>query len=96
MRENWLGGCVVALIILMVLAACTFGIFNKYIFGNKQWIDLKYDYNVAYVLVNDNKFERIQIKAWKDWENSDAVQVIKLDGTPIYTHLRNIKLTKEH
>ena len=40
-------------------------------------------------------FERVKIKAWKDWEKSDAIQVIDENGKPIYTHLRNVKLTKE-
>ena len=35
------------------------------------------------------------IKAWKDWEQSDAVQIIKTDGNAVYTHLCNVKLCAE-
>lgn len=86
---------VIFLISAMILVAATFGIFNKYVFGNKQIIDFKQNFNVAYVLGDSNRFEKVRIKAWKDWENSDSIQIILEDGTPIYTHLRNVKLTKE-
>ena len=65
------------------------------VFGNKQLIDFKQQFNVAYVLGDDSKFVRHEIKAWNDYENSDSVQVILKDGTTIYTHLRNVKLVKE-
>ena len=80
---------------ILIIGGCTFGIFNKYIFGNKQFVDFKQNFNVAYVLGNNGKFERMKIKAWKDYENSDSIQVIDENGKPIYTHLRNVKLTKE-
>lgn len=89
-------GCVIAIIIIVLIGICSFGIFNKYVFGNKQFIDFKQNFNTAYVMSNSNTFEKVQIKAWKDWENSDAVQIILTDGTPIYTHLRNVKLTVEN
>ena len=87
---------VAILVAIFVFGLITFGIFNKYVFGNKQFIDFKQNFNTAYVMSNSNTFEKVQIKAWKDWENSDSIQVILEDGTPIYTHLRNVKLTKEH
>jgi hypothetical protein len=85
----------VAIAILLVVGTAIFGVVNKYVVGNKQFVDFKQKFNVAYVLSDSNKFERVKIKAWKDWENSDSIQVIKEDGTPIYTHLRNVKLTCE-
>lgn len=87
---------VVILVAILVFGLVTFGIFNKYVFGNKQIIDFKQNFNVAYVLGDSNRFEKVRIKAWKDWENSDSIQVILEDGTPIYTHLRNVKLSKEN
>lgn len=87
---------VIAVIALLILIAVFFGPFNKYVLGNKQLVDFKQNFNVAYILGDSNKFERVKIRAWKDWENSDSIQVIKEDGTPIYTHLCNVKLTKEN
>lgn len=80
---------------LLIVGGLVFGIFNKYIFGNKQFVDFKQNFNTAYVLGDNGKFERMKIKAWKDWENSDAIQVIDCNGHPIYTHLMNVKLTRE-
>lgn len=81
--------------IILVIIGCLFPIFNKYVFGNKQLIDFKQNFNVAYVLGDNGKFEKMNIKAWKDWEKSDAIQIIDMNGKPIYTHLRNVKLTRE-
>jgi hypothetical protein len=88
-------GCITIIGIFLIVGVMSFSIFNKYVFGNKQIIDLKQNYNTAYIMSDDNKFEKVSIKAWKDWENSDAIQVILTDGTPVYTHLRNVKLTVE-
>ena len=88
-------GCITVGIIVVFVLVLLFGIFNKYVFGNKQFVDLKQNYNVAYVMGDDNKFEKISIVKWNDWENSDAVQVVTPDGRAIYTHLRNVKLTRE-
>ena len=86
----------VVVAIIAIIAACGFGFFTKHIWGNKQIIDFNHqNFNVAYVLGDSNRWERIKIKAWKDWEKSDAVQVIKTDGNAIYTHLRNVKLCAE-
>lgn len=82
--------------ILLIMGACIFGWCSRHVFGNKQIIDFNHqNFNVAYVLGDDGKWERIGIKAWKDWEQSDAVQIIKKDGNAIYTHLRNVKLCAE-
>lgn len=81
--------------ILFIIVGVGVGICNKYVFGNKQFVDFKQNFNTAYIMSNSNTFDRVRIKAWKDWENSDAIQVILTDGTPIYTHLRNVKLTVE-
>lgn len=85
----------VLVIAFIIIGAVLFGVFNKYVFGNKQLVDLKQNFNYAYVLGDDNKFEKVKIKAWKDWKDSDAVQVISVDGKAIYTHLANVKLVHE-
>ncbi len=93
MSEEFFKGCAVICTIIIVLGFVTFGFFSKHIFGNKQIIDFNHQkFNVAYVLGNSNVWEKVNIKAWKDWENSDAVQIITEDGKAIYTHLMNVKL----
>lgn len=71
------------------------GLLYPRVVGNKQLIDFKQSFNAAYVLGDNGKFVRHEIKAWNDYESSDSVQVILKDGTTIYTHLRNVKLVKE-
>lgn len=93
MSEELFKGCAVIGMIIIVLGIVTFGFFSKHIFGNKQIIDFNHQkFNVAYVLGNSNVWEKVHIKAWKDWENSDSIQIITEDGKAIYTHLMNVKL----
>ena len=96
MPEELFKGCVVIGVIIIVLGIVTFGFFSKHIFGNKQIIDFNHQkFNVAYILGDSNKWEKVNIKAWKDWENSDSIQVITEDGKAIYTHLMNVKLMEK-
>lgn len=65
-------------------------------FGNKQIIDFNHQqFNVAYVLSDSNVWEKVKIKAWKDWKDFDAIQIVTTDGNAIYTHLRNVKLCEK-
>ena len=82
--------------IILVIGACVFGWCSRHVWGNKQIIDFNHQkFNVAYVLGDEGKWEKVKIKAWKDWQQSDAVQIIKTDGNAVYTHLRNVKLCVE-
>lgn len=82
--------------ILGILFATVFSFGAKHVVGNKQIIDFNHQrFNVAYVRVDNNTWEKVKIKAWKDWKDSDAVQIIKHDGNAIYTHLCNVKLCAE-
>ena len=89
-----------ALVILGIVATIVIcaigGWFAKHVFGNKQIIDFNHQkFTTAYVLGNSNIWEKVSVKAWKDWENSDSIQIVTPDGKAIYTHLRNIKLVQE-
>lgn len=82
--------------ILAIIFSIIFSFSSKHLVGNKQIIDFNHQhFNVAYIHTDNNKWERINVKAWKDWKDSDAIQIIKLDGNAIYTHLCNVKLCKE-
>jgi len=93
--KNGFSELLVLIGICLVIGLIAISFLNKFIFGNKQIVDFKYNFNYAYVLGDNGKFEKIQIKAWKDWQDSDAIQVVDIDGKPIYTHLRNVKLVYE-
>lgn len=86
----------VVISIVAIIGACIFGWCSKHVWGNKQIVDFNHQrFNVAYVLGDDGKWEKVKIKAWKDWQQSDSVQIIKTDGNALYTHLRNVKLCAE-
>ena len=86
---------IIGAILLSLACLVGFGIYRDNIHGNKQFLDMKTRFNTAYILGDDCKFEKCRISAWNDYADSDSVQVILEDGTPIYTHLRNVKLTNE-
>ena len=88
---EWLVIAVIAAIIL--IPAIMF--VNKYIFGNKQIVDFKQNFTAAYVKGDSNSWTKVKVKAWKDYENSDSVQIVTPDGKAIYTHLMNVKLVQE-
>lgn len=72
------------------------GIFaTKFVLGNRQLLDFNQHFNVAYISCPDGTNARVEIKTWKDWENSDSIQVVSVDGKPYYTHLSRVVLTKE-
>ena len=82
--------------IVLIIGGCIFGWMSKHVFGNKQIIDFNHQrFNVAYVLSDSNVWEKVKIKAWKDWKDSDAIQIVTTDGNAIYTHLRNVKLCEK-
>lgn len=99
-RENASGQTIVEWLtivgmIAIVVGVC-FGFFSKYVFGNKQIVDFNHQkFTLAYVLGDSNIWTKVQVKAWKDWENSDSIQIVTPDGKAIYTHLANVKLVQE-
>ena len=87
---------VILLIVLGIIGLVVFSFISKHVWGNKQIVDFNHQrFTAAYVLGNSNIWTKVQVKAWKDWENSDSVQIVTPDGKAIYTHLANVKLVQE-
>lgn len=59
---------------------------------NKTVFDTTYTFNYAFVSLPDGSCIDGPIKAWKDWDDSDMMQVTFSDGTVYYTHSSNIVL----
>lgn len=59
---------------------------------NKTVFDTTYTFNHAFVSLPDGSCVDGPICAWKDWEDSDMLQVTFSDGTVYYTHSSNIIL----
>ena len=89
-------GCVTIIVFLIILFFALFGFLNKYIFGNKQIIDLKQNFNVAYIQMTDGTSKKVHLRKWNDYEKSDSVQIISTDGTVYYTHLNRVILSSEN
>ena len=99
-KPNKKGQTIVEVMVVIAIAAILLGIIfgfcSKHIFGNKQIVDFNHQkFTTAYVLGNSNVWEKVSVKAWKDWENSDSIQIVTPDGNAIYTHLCNVKLVQE-
>lgn len=61
---------------------------------NAQIIDLNYKFNRAYIELPDGTVE-VEVLTWKDYEDSDMVQVTTVDGTIYYTHGSKIILIND-
>jgi hypothetical protein len=94
-EEDKVGIITLIIIVIAVLWLVGFGVWNEYISGNKQFVDFNQKFNTAYVCFPDNHSEKIKIKKWNDYKNSDSIQIIDENGKPYYTHLKNVLLTEE-
>lgn len=82
----------VVIALFLILAAVPVGCWVKHVSGNKQLFDFRQNFKYAYVTEGTNVV-KYSIKAWKDWEKSDAIQVITTDDRCIYTHLNRVILS---
>lgn len=55
---------------------------------NRQIVDLQYSFNYADI----EGIGEIQIKSWRDYNQSDMIQVTGVDGTVYLTHSSNVIL----
>lgn len=56
--------------------------------GNVDIIDTNYTYNAAII----EGVGEVNVKQWRDYDNSDSIQIISTDGKVYYTHLSNVIL----
>lgn len=68
--------------------------FTALIGCNAQIIDTTWKYDRAQIKMPDGSIVEGEVFSWKDYENSDSVQV-NVDGKVYYTHLANIVLISE-
>lgn len=78
--------------VIILFASVFGGCWVKHVSGNKQFFDFRQNFKYAYVTEGTNVI-KYEIRAWKDWENSDAIQIITADDMTIYTHLNRVMLT---
>lgn len=63
---------------------------------NRQWIDTTWNYNTAIIKSGFDGFAgKVRIKSWRDYENSDMIQITTQDGRTMLTHSVNVMLVNE-
>jgi len=62
---------------------------------NRQIIDLEYKFNKAYARWPDGTVKVIEISKWRDFHDSDQIQIIDKDGKVYLFHSVNVVLMKE-
>ena len=80
MKKKMLAGLMMGLALLMCCG-----------WGNWQIVDTTWNYNYAILELPDGRIVEGDVQSWKDYENSDSIQV-KIDDITYYTHLSNAVL----
>ena len=75
---------VMAVLATIVLCGC----------GNQQLIDTTYSYEYGYVALPNGEVIEGKVSSWRDWEDSDTIQVV-INGKTYYTHTTNVILVSE-
>ena len=61
---------------------------------NATLFDTTYRFDKVQIHMPDGRVVTGAVESWKDWDDSDAVQ-IKVDGKTYYTHLSRVVLIAE-
>lgn len=72
-----IAGVVALLVIVTILAGC-----------NYQYIDLNYKFDKAYVKIGE-EWRDLDIKAWRDYDDGDQIQITLEDGSVLVVHSVN-------
>lgn len=86
---------IVVIAILLGIAYVIRGGKNILFGGNRQVFDTKYRFNWAIIELGNGELLEGKVKAWNDYEDSDAVQIIMEDGTVFLTHYSKVLLCSE-
>lgn len=62
---------------------------------NMEIVDTVFSYDYAIVSFPGGSSEKIKIRSWRDYEDSDQIQITSEDGTVYLFHSENIVLVKE-
>lgn len=71
---------IIGLCVMFVVSGC-----------NYQVVDLQYQYNYAYIQLQDGTLIQGKIESWRDYEDGDQLQVT-VDGKVYLTHSYNCTL----
>lgn len=77
----------ILLVMVLVLSSCMVG-------NRRVGIDTTQTFGKADILI-EGEWKRVSVKSWRDFDQSDVVQVEATDGTVYLTHYSNAVLIKE-
>lgn len=75
--------CAILLAAIFMLTLCS---------CNRTIIDTKYHFEYAYISLPNGVCIEGLVKNWKDWDDSDMIQVTLDNGKVYYTHSTNVIL----
>ena len=61
---------------------------------NYDIVDLRYHFDTAYVSIPGQEPKEVKLRSWKDYDQSDTVQVEDRDGNVYLTHYCNVVLVR--
>lgn len=62
---------------------------------NRQVVDLNYKFDYAYISYGDGTVQKVEIKSWRDYEDSEQIQITDTDGNVYLVSSYNCVLVKE-
>lgn len=78
--------------IVVIILLVIFGLFELFK-GNRQLIDTAQRFDHAMVKLADGEIVEGRVDSWRDYENSDQIQVT-INGTTYLVHSTNVTLIK--
>ena len=90
MRNTW--KVFASILLALFILAGTLMFITKAEAYNATWFDTTYHFDKAWIYMPDGSVVIGEVESWKDWEDSDAVQVKIKNGGTYYTHLSNVVL----
>ena len=76
------------IVVLIAAGVLTIGLTGC---GNQQLLDTTYTFDKAMIAMPNGTVIEGEVQSWKDWENSDTVQV-KIGDVTYWTHSSNVVL----
>ena len=59
---------------------------------NRQMIDTVWRYDYAIIELPTGEIVEGEVSSWRDYEDSDSVQIVFSDGAVYYTHINRVVL----
>ena len=94
-EEHPIAIAVIAILLFAIIIVCAYFVPNLLFNGNKQVVDTNLAFHYAIIEVGNGELLEGPIRAWRDYEDSDVVQVVMDDGMVILTHYAKVMLFSE-